>query len=336
MNVTATSVGSLHSSRRGLIGPASAAPAALPTGFNRYVRKCKVGEGSYGKVFLCSDVVKDCTVAVKTSQWNSGEEGLSVSSIREVALLKELHHPNVVRLLDLFTEDNRLCIVFERMEKDLRTVLSTRTTPILGRKLKHMMYQLLSALHACHSRRIVHRDIKPGNILVSGDEQTVKLADFGMGRAFGLALQSYTYRIATLYYRAPEVLLGDRFYLPSVDMWSMGCVMAELALRRPLFRGEGEYSQLITIFQVMGTPNEQVWPGVSRLPYYNAEFPQWRPSSLAEAVPALERDGVALLAAMLRYDPQQRITALQAMQHSFFDDVRDYCESRLQQEQQRA
>ncbi|KPA80829.1 putative mitochondrial protein kinase [Leptomonas pyrrhocoris] len=334
MNITALSAESLHSSRRGVSGAApSAAQAAVPTGFRRYIRKCKVGEGSYGKVFLCCDIVKGCTVAVKTSQWSSGEEGLSVSSIREVTLLKEIRHPNVVRLLDLFTEDNRLCIVCEYMERDLRKLLSTRQTPILGRKLKCMTYQLLSALHTCHSRRIVHRDIKPANILVSVDEQTVKLADFGMGRAFGLALQSYTYNIATLLYRAPEVLLGDRFYLPSVDMWSMGCVVAELALHRPLFSGEGEYSQLITIFKVMGTPNEHVWPGVSRLPYYNTEFPQWRPTSLAEAIPALEKDGVALLAAMLRYDPQQRITALQAMQHPFFDDVRDYCEARLQQEQ---
>lgn len=335
MNVAALPVNLLHSSssRGGAPGVSSAAAAALPTGFQRYLRRCKVGEGSYGKVFLCADVVTGATVAVKTSQWNSGEEGLSVSSIREVALLKEIRHPNVVRLLDLFTEENRLCIVFERMEKDLRTVLSNRQTPVLGRKLKDMMYQLLSALHACHSRRIVHRDIKPANILVSKNEQTVKLADFGMGRAFGLALQSYTYRIATLYYRAPEVLLGDRYYLPSVDMWSMGCVMAELALRRPLFRGEGEYSQIITIFQIMGTPNERVWPGVSQLPYYNAEFPQWRPTSLASQIPALEADGVALLAAMLRYDPQQRITALQAMEHPFFDEVRDDCEARLQQEQ---
>lgn len=307
---------------------------ARPTGFQRYQRQHKVGEGSYGKVFLCTDVVEGGTVAVKTSQWNSGEEGLSVSSIREVSLLKEIRHPNVVRLLDLFTEEKKLCIVFERMEKDLRSVLSTRQTPIVGRKLKHMMYQLLSALHACHSRRVVHRDIKPGNILVSADEQTVKLADFGMGRAFGLALQSYTYRIATLYYRAPEVLLGDRYYLPSVDMWSMGCVMAELALRRALFRGEGEYSQLITIFGIMGTPSERVWPGVSRLPHYNAEFPSWVPTSLEKYIPTLDPEGIALLKAMLRYDPQRRITALQAMQHPFFDDVRDECEARLQQQQQ--
>lgn len=336
MNV-AVSSDALRGSRHhpGSLVASAPSPLAtdLPRGFQRYLRKCKVGEGSYGKVFLCTDVVNHCTVAVKTSQWNSGEEGLSVSSIREVALLKELHHPYVVRLLDIFTEDKRLCIVFERMEKDLRTVLSARQTPILGPKLKEMMYQLLSALHACHSRRIVHRDIKPGNILVSADEKTVKLADFGMGRAFGLAQQSYTYRIATLYYRAPEVLLGDRYYLPSVDMWSLGCVMGELALRDPLFRGDCEYSQLITIFREMGTPNEQMWPGVSQLPFYNTEFPQWRPTSLAKRIPTLSRDGIALLASMLRYDPQQRITALQAMQHPFFDDVRDACERRLQQEQ---
>lgn len=309
--------------------PSNEAAAPTLVGFERYERVQKVGEGTYGKVYLCSDLVDQQIVAVKVTSWESQDEGVPTSAVREVSLLKEVEHPCVVRLLDVFSEERKLCLVFEYMEKDLKKLLEQRVTPMMGRKLKITMYQLLSGLHACHSRRIVHRDIKPGNILVTKDEQTVKLADFGLGRAFGLALQTYTYRVTTLYYRAPEVLLGETHYLPSIDMWSMGCVFAELALRRPLFPGEGEFSQLMTIFQVLGTPTDAVWPGVGRLPYYNVEFPQWEPTSLAARIPTLDGDGVALLGAMLCYDPQQRITALQAMHHSFFDEVRRDCEAHI-------
>lgn len=302
----------------------------------RYRRLEKIGEGSYGKVYKCEDQVTKRVVAIKVISWNANDEGVPASAIREVSLLREIQHPNVVPLFDVVPDDSRLMLVFEFLDKDLKRLLDQRATPLVGRKLKVIMYQLLSGLHSCHSRRIVHRDIKPNNILVTRDEGTVKLADFGLGRAFCLPLQTYTREVITLYYRAPEILLGERHYLPSVDMWSMGCVFAELAMGKPVFPGETEIAQLIAIFQVMGTPNETLWPGVSLLPHYNTEFPQWKPSSLASAIPSLEAEGVELLQMMLRYTPQQRITAYQALQHPYFDEVRVVCESQIQEELARA
>ncbi|CCW69068.1 unnamed protein product, partial [Phytomonas sp. Hart1] len=208
-------------------------------------------------------------------------------------------------------------------------MLDQRATPLMGPKLKDILYQLLSGLHACHSRRIVHRDIKLNNILVSKDEKIVKVADLGLGRPFSMPLQTYTHDVMTLLYRAPEILLGEAHYLPAVDMWSMGCVLGELALGRPLFMGENEFTQLIRIFEIMGTPNEELWSGVSLLSNYNSQFPKWPPQSLASLIPVLEPEGIDLLEAMLRYKPECRITAEVALQHPWFDEVREECEERL-------
>lgn len=307
------------------------ADSAYRSATDRYVRNEKIGEGSYGKVYKCLDRVTNTCVAMKIISWNSRDEGVPASAIREVSLLRELQHPNVIRLLDIIPNDAKLHLIFEYLDKDLKRMLDQRATPIMGMKLKNIMYQLLASLHACHRQRIVHRDIKPNNILVSRDERTVKLADFGLGRAFCLPLQTYTNEVMTLYYRAPEILLGEGRYLPSVDIWSLGCVFAELALGKPLFQGEGEFTQLITIFQVMGTPTEELWPGVSQLPHYNTEFPKWGPTSLAIRVPTLDPEGVDLLSHMLRYDPTERISAFDALHHSWFDDVRAENEARLRQ-----
>lgn len=310
-------------------------PSMAREGLQRYIRKEKIGEGSYGKVYKCEDTVTHEIVATKVISWNSKDDGVPASAIREVSLLKDLRHPNVVQLLDVVADDSRLYLVFEFLEKDLKHLLDQRATPLVGAKLKHVMYQLLSGLHACHSRRIVHRDIKPGNILVSRDEHTVKLADFGLGRAFCLQLATYTHEVMTLLYRAPEILLGEHHYLPSVDVWSMGCVFAELALGRAFFAGENEYTQLIAIFQIMGTPNEKLWPGVTLLPHYNIQFPKWKPANLSVLLPTLDPMGMHLLSAMLTYQPSKRITAYQALLHPWFDDVREACEGRLEQQQAR-
>ena len=288
----------------------------------RFTRLEKVGEGTYGVVYKCEDNTTGQLVALKRIRLDPDDEGVPSTAIREVSLLREVHHPNVVRLLDVVCQDKKLLLVFEFLEQDLKRMMDLRATPLLGRKLKILMFQLIDGIHACHSKRIIHRDLKPQNILVSKDEGTVKIADFGLSRAFRIPTSTYTHDVVTLWYRAPEILLGEKHYLPAVDIWALGCIMAELATSKALFQGECEIHELYTIFKLLGTPAETNWKGVTRLPEYKSSFPQWQRSSLSDAVPTLDPVGVDLLSCMLRYSPTERIHAHGALHHPWFDEIR--------------
>lgn len=166
--------------------------------------------------------------------------------------------------------------------------------------VKKFTLQLIQGVHYCHSHRIIHRDLKPQNLLID-QEGNLKLADFGLARAFGVPLRNYTHEIVTLWYRAPEVLLGSRHYSTGVDMWSVGCIFAEMALRKPLFPGDSEIDEIFKIFRTLGTPSEPVWPGVTQLPDYKATFPNWRKKNLRTLVPTLDAEGSELLRVCLRH-----------------------------------
>jgi cyclin-dependent kinase len=148
----------------------------------------------------------------------------------------------------------------------------------------------------------------------------LKIADLGLARAFTLPMKKYTHEILTLWYRAPEVLLGATHYSTAVDMWSVGCIFAELVTNQAIFQGDSELQQLLHIFKLFGTPNEEMWPGVSTLKNWH-EYPQWKPSTLSSAVPNLDEAGVDLLSKMLQYEPAKRISAKMAMEHPYFDDL---------------
>ena len=181
------------------------------------------------------------------------------------------------------------------------------------------MFQLINGIDACHRHRITHRDIKPQNILLCNDGW-LKVADFGLARTFSVPLRRYTHEVVTLWYRAPEILLGLDKYTAAVDSWSIGCIFAEMATGRPPFTGDSEIGQLFKIFQLLGTPNEASWPGVSLLRDYQPTFPKWRPKSLKKAVPRLDEQGLDLLARLLTYDPVQRITTAEALSHPYFTE----------------
>ena len=188
--------------------------------------------------------------------------------------------------------------------------------------MQRYLYQMLSGIAHCHSHRILHRDLKPQNLLIDRSTRTLKLADFGLARAFGIPVRQYTHEVITLWYRAPEILLGCKQYSTPVDLWSIGCIFAEMVLQKPLFPGDSEIDELFKIFQVLGTPNEISYPGVTQCPEYKDVFPQWRPRNLSEVVPALCPDGIDLLSKLLEYSPSRRLSAKSALQHPYFDELR--------------
>ncbi|EJD48954.1 Pkinase-domain-containing protein [Auricularia subglabra TFB-10046 SS5] len=293
---------------------------------DNYAKLEKVGEGTYGVVYKARDVRTSEIVALKKIRLEAEDEGVPSTAIREISLLKELKDDNIVQLLDIVHQDQKLYLVFEFLDMDLKRYMDTRNTrkdPISLDLVKKFAYQLNLGIVYCHSHRILHRDLKPQNLLIT-TTCNLKLADFGLARAFGIPLRTYTHEVVTLWYRAPEVLLGSRHYSTAIDMWSIGCIFAEMVLRGcPVFPGDSEIDQIFKIFQVFGTPNEQIWPGVSQLPDFKPTFPQWSArGDFDKMFVGLERPGVELIKQMLIYDTSKRISAKRALIHPYFADIK--------------
>jgi len=283
-----------------------------------------IGTGAYGTVYKAQDLKSNTIVAMKKVRIALTEDGVPMSVLREISLLRHLgkyNHPNIVKLLDIchgprYDREMVLYLVFEHVDRDLNAYLERCPPPGLGpARIKDLMYQILCGVDFLHSHRIVHRDLKPQNILVSNDG-TAKLADFGLARIYDFnALLTST--VVTLWYRSPEVLLGTTYATP-VDIWSCGCIFAELFSRKPLFPGQYEVDQLAKIFGLLGTPSEADWPEDSSVLRNN--FPYSRPRSLSEILPELDGDAKDLLEKMLRFDPKRRITAAEALAHPYFSE----------------
>jgi len=292
---------------------------------DRYAKIEKVGEGTYGVVYKARDVSNNQIVALKKIRLEAEDEGVPSTAIREISLLKELKDDNIVRLLDIVHADQKLYLVFEFLDVDLKRYMeagNSQGTPLTLELCQKFTHQLTSGLLYCHSHRILHRDLKPQNLLID-KRNNLKLADFGLARAFGIPLRTYTHEVVTLWYRAPEVLLGSRHYSTAIDMWSVGCIFAEMVMRGiPLFPGDSEIDQIFKIFRVLGTPNEESWPGVKQLPDYKPTFPQWSSQDLAEQVPYLDASGIDLLKQTLAYDSARRISAKRALVHPYFANYR--------------
>lgn len=250
------------------------------------------------------------------------DEGVPSTALREISLLKELDHPNVVKLLDVEHSEQRLYLVFEWLVQDLKAYMdSVRKSGGMHMSLiKSYLYQLVRGIDFCHTRGIMHRDLKPQNLLID-KLGNMKIADFGLARAFQLPIRTYTHEVVTLWYRAPEILLGQRQYACPVDIWSIGAIFVEMVNRRPLWPGDSEIDELYRIFRTLGTPSEESWPGVTNLPDYKPTFPNWPARNLSKICPTLDSVGLDLVAKMLRYDPAERITAREALNHPWFDDV---------------
>lgn len=288
---------------------------------DKYHKLEKIGEGTYGVVYKASDN-KGEIFALKNIRLEAEDEGIPSTAIREISLLKELQHQNIVRLCDVIHTERRLTLVFEYLHQDLKKLLDECDGGLDVATAKSYLYQLLRGVDFCHQNRVLHRDLKPQNLLINR-EGNLKLADFGLARAFGIPVRSYTHEVVTLWYRAPDVLMGSRKYSTPVDMWSVGCIFAEMVNGKPLFQGGNDGDQLNRIFKTLGTPTQQIWPKMVELPEFKQNFPKHEGLPWASIVPSLDYNGVDLLAGMLKYDPSQRLSARQAMEHAFFNDLSD-------------
>lgn len=250
------------------------------------------------------------------------EEGTPSTAIREISLMKELDCENIVTLYDVIHTENKLTLVFEFMDKDLKKYMETQGNQgALDMKIvKSFMFQLLKGIMFCHDNRVLHRDLKPQNLLINSKGQ-LKLGDFGLARAFGIPFNTFSNEVVTLWYRAPDVLLGSRAYTTSIDIWSAGCIFAEMCTGKPLFPGSANDDQLIKIFKLMGTPNERTWPGISQYANYKNNWEVYVPQDLRILIPNLDPLGLNLLQSLLQMRPDARITARQALQHPWFHEI---------------
>jgi len=291
---------------------------------DKYEKLEKLGEGTYGVVYKARDKVTKELYAFKKIRLESDDEGIPSTAIREIALLKELQHPNIVRIQDVIHTNKKLILVFEFVDQDLKKFLTSRDgKPLESILVKSLLYQLIRGIAHCHLMKVLHRDLKPQNLLVS-KEGVLKLADFGLARAFGIPVKNYTNEVVTLWYRAPDILLGSKNYSTSIDIWSIGCIFVEMINMKPLFPGNSEQDQMKKIFKVMGTPTVEKWPSVADLPEWKPEnFEKYPGISLSSICPKLEPEGLDLLDKLLRCNPSERITAKKALEHPYFSDIPD-------------
>ncbi|EFB17071.1 hypothetical protein PANDA_006682, partial [Ailuropoda melanoleuca] len=282
-----------------------------------YVKLDKLGEGTYATVFKGRSKLTENLVALKEIRLEH-EEGAPCTAIREVSLLKNLKHANIVTLHDLIHTERSLTLVFEYLDSDLKQYLDQCGRLVSMHNVKIFMFQLLRGLAYCHRRKILHRDLKPQNLLIS-ERGELKLADFGLARAKSVPTKTYSNEVVTLWYRPPDVLLGSTEYSTPIDMWGVGCIHYEMATGRPLFPGSTVKEELHLIFRLLGTPTEETWPGVMALSEFRAyNFPRYLPQPLISHAPRLDTDGIHLLTNLLLYESKSRMAAEAALNHPYF------------------
>ena len=292
------------------------APPPALSGKARYLKGAVLGEGTFGVVTKAEDTLTRKAVAIKKIRLGKYKEGVNFTAIREIKLLQELRHPHVIELVDVFPHKRNLHLVFECCESDLEAVVKDKFLPLGVPEIKSYVQMTLKAVAYCHSCWVLHRDLKPNNLLIAPNG-ALKLADFGLARVFGSPNRRFTHQVFARWYRAPELLLGSKIYGPGVDLWAVGCIFAELMLRRPFVPGSSDIDQLGRIYQQLGTPTEETWPGHKNLPDY-MEFSRVPPPPLRDAFPSAPPEALDLLAKLTAFDPNRRVTAEEALKHPYF------------------
>lgn len=288
-----------------------------------YSKDKKVGEGTYAVVYVGKQIKTNRRIAIKEIKTGLFKDGLDMSAIREVKYLQELRHRNVIELIDVFmSQDNNLNLVLEFLPCDLEVLIKDQSVVFKSSDIKSWLLMTLRGVHHCHRNFILHRDLKPNNLLLAPDGQ-LKIADFGLARAFGNANEDFTSKVVTRWYRAPELLFGARHYTGAVDVWAVGIIFSELMLRTPYLPGKDDLDQLDVTFKALGTPTEQIWPNVSNLPLYNAlrVYPPPSRQELRNRFSAATEKALDLMIAMTQLDPSRRCDTESALQHDYFTEL---------------
>ncbi|RXM31881.1 Cyclin-dependent kinase 12 [Acipenser ruthenus] len=243
-----------------------------------------IGEGTYGQVYKAKDKDTGELVALKKVRLDNEKEGFPITAIREIKILRQLNHRSVVNMKEIVTDKQdaldfkndrgAFYLVFEYMDHDLMGLLESGLVQFSEEHIKSFMRQLLEGLEYCHKKSFLHRDIKCSNILLNNSGQ-IKLADFGLARLYNSEeSRPYTNKVITLWYRPPELLLGEERYTPAIDVWSCGCILGELFTKKPIFQANQELAQLELISRLCGSPCPAAWPDVIKLPYFNTMKPK--------------------------------------------------------------
>ncbi|ELV11971.1 Serine/threonine-protein kinase ICK [Tupaia chinensis] len=283
---------------------------------NRYTTIKQLGDGTYGSVLLGRSIESGELIAIKKMKrkFYSWEECMN---LREVKSLKKLNHANVVKLKEVIRENDHLYFIFEYMKENLYQLIKERNKLFPESAIRNIMYQILQGLAFIHKHGFFHRDLKPENLLCMGPE-LVKIADFGLAREIR-SRPPYTDYVSTRWYRAPEVLLRSTNYSSPIDVWAVGCIMAEVYTLRPLFPGASEIDTIFKICQVLGTPKKTDWPeGYQLSNAMNFRWPQCVPNNLKTLIPNASSEAIQLLRDMLQWDPKKRPTASQALRYPYF------------------
>ncbi|GIX64310.1 serine/threonine protein kinase [Babesia caballi] len=300
--------------------------------------KClnKISEGTYGAVYRALDKETGEIVALKHIKFHDAhwKEGFPISYLREISILLELEHPNILSVKEVVTNEARdhFYMVMEYVEHELKTLLHERKPEFTLSERKCLLRQLLLGVAHMHAHWVLHRDLKTTNILYN-NRGVLKICDFGMARKFGHPIKNYTQNVVTHWYRAPELFLGQEQYTEAVDVWSVGCIFAEIVSGKPLFMGTNDVDTLDRIFRCCGTPTADTWPSYTELPLLkDGKLPlkQYKPNFHAYFKNSMGSNdgcymtelGLDLLMKMLTLDPGRRISAKDALEHPYLTTER--------------
>ncbi|EWG91686.1 Kin28p [Saccharomyces cerevisiae P301] len=287
-----------------------------------YTKEKKVGEGTYAVVYLGCQHSTGRKIAIKEIKTSEFKDGLDMSAIREVKYLQEMQHPNVIELIDIFMSYDNLNLVLEFLPTDLEVVIKDKSILFTPADIKAWMLMTLRGVYHCHRNFILHRDLKPNNLLFSPDGQ-IKVADFGLARAIPAPHEILTSNVVTRWYRAPELLFGAKHYTSAIDIWSVGVIFAELMLRIPYLPGQNDVDQMEVTFRALGTPTDRDWPEVSSFMTYNKLqiYPPPSRDELRKRFIAASEYALDFMCGMLTMNPQKRWTAVQCLESDYFKEL---------------
>jgi serine/threonine protein kinase len=280
----------------------------------------RIGKGTYGVVFRARLRKTGEVVALKEIALQSASEGIPCTALREIGVLQNVSHPNVVRLKMVYRTSARLTLVFEHCPGDLQQYMALHSNCLPRADVLGFSAQLLRGLAAIHARGIIHRDVKPQNLLI-GRDRVLRLCDFGLARVMGIPFCELSADVVTQWYRPPEILLKLGDYGLGVDVWSAGCVIAEMATSLPLFPCQRDYEQLVRIFGMLGIPREQDWPGARESPAFPTQRDVVVGMGLREVMRGCDPLLVDLVERMLCVNPAARISAEEALRHPVFAEI---------------